>query len=86
MVPIGRGQRELIIGDRQTGKTAVALDAMLNQKRWNNTSSDESKKLYCVYVAVGQKRSTVAQLVQTLEENDAMKYSIVIAATASEAA
>jgi len=86
MVPIGRGQRELIIGDRQTGKTAVALDAMLNQKRWNNTSSDESKKLYCVYVAVGQKRSTVAQLVQTLEENDAMKYSIVVAATASEAA
>jgi F-type H+-transporting ATPase subunit alpha len=85
MVPIGRGQRELIIGDRQTGKTAVALDAMLNQKRWNNTSSDDSKKLYCVYVAVGQKRSTVAQLVQTLEENDAMKYSIVVAATASEA-
>ncbi|KAI5276189.1 ATP synthase subunit alpha [Aureobasidium subglaciale] len=86
MVPIGRGQRELIIGDRQTGKTAVALDAMLNQKRWNNNTSDESKKLYCVYVAVGQKRSTVAQLVQTLEENDAMKYSIVVAATASEAA
>ncbi|KAL2212300.1 ATP synthase F1, alpha subunit [Sarocladium strictum] len=85
MVPIGRGQRELIIGDRQTGKTAVALDAMLNQKRWND-SNDESKKLYCVYVAVGQKRSTVAQLVQTLEENDAMKYSIVVAATASEAA
>lgn len=85
MVPIGRGQRELIIGDRQTGKTAVALDAMLNQKRWNNTN-DETKKLYCVYVAVGQKRSTVAQLVQTLEENDAMKYSIVVAATASEAA
>ncbi|KAE8140962.1 P-loop containing nucleoside triphosphate hydrolase protein [Aspergillus pseudotamarii] len=85
MVPIGRGQRELIIGDRQTGKTAVALDAMLNQKRWNS-SSDESKKLYCIYVAVGQKRSTVAQLVKTLEENDAMKYSIVVAATASEAA
>ena len=85
MVPIGRGQRELIIGDRQTGKTAVALDAMLNQKRWNN-GTDESKKLYCIYVAVGQKRSTVAQLVQTLEENDAMKYSIVVAATASEAA
>ncbi|KAI8308051.1 ATP synthase subunit alpha [Colletotrichum sp. SAR11_59] len=85
MVPIGRGQRELIIGDRQTGKTAVALDAMLNQKRWNN-SNDETKKLYCVYVAVGQKRSTVAQLVKTLEENDAMKYSIVVAATASEAA
>ncbi|KAL9003750.1 MAG: hypothetical protein Q9188_003390 [Gyalolechia gomerana] len=85
MVPIGRGQRELIIGDRQTGKTAVALDAMLNQRRWNNTN-DETKKLYCVYVAVGQKRSTVAQLVKTLEENDAMKYSIVVAATASEAA
>ncbi|KAI5466811.1 P-loop containing nucleoside triphosphate hydrolase protein [Mariannaea sp. PMI_226] len=85
MVPIGRGQRELIIGDRQTGKTAVALDTILNQKRWNS-GSDESKKLYCVYVAVGQKRSTVAQLVKTLEENDAMKYSIVVAATASEAA
>ena len=85
MVPIGRGQRELIIGDRQTGKTAVALDAMLNQKRWN-TGNDESKKLYCVYVAVGQKRSTVAQLVQTLEEADAMKYCIIVAATASEAA
>ncbi len=85
MVPIGRGQRELIIGDRQTGKTAVALDAILNQKRWNN-GTDESKKLYCVYVAVGQKRSTVAQLVKTLEENDAMKYSIIVAATASEAA
>jgi F-type H+-transporting ATPase subunit alpha len=85
MVPIGRGQRELIIGDRQTGKTAVALDTMLNQKRWNS-GNDETKKLYCVYVAVGQKRSTVAQLVKTLEENDAMKYSIVVAATASEAA
>jgi F-type H+-transporting ATPase subunit alpha len=85
MVPIGRGQRELIIGDRQTGKTAVALDTMLNQKRWNS-SNDETKKLYCVYVAVGQKRSTVAQLVKTLEENDAMKYSIIVAATASEAA
>jgi len=85
MVPIGRGQRELIIGDRQTGKTAVALDAMLNQKRWND-GTDETKKLYCIYVAVGQKRSTVAQLVQTLEENDAMKYTIIVAATASEAA
>lgn len=85
MVPIGRGQRELIIGDRQTGKTAVALDAILNQSRWNNTS-DETKKLYCIYVAVGQKRSTVAQLVKTLEEQDALKYSIVVAATASEAA
>jgi F-type H+-transporting ATPase subunit alpha len=85
MVPIGRGQRELIIGDRQTGKTAIALDTILNQQIWNK-SDDESKKLYCVYVAVGQKRSTVAQLVKTLEENDAMKYSIVVAATASEAA
>ncbi|KAK3300784.1 P-loop containing nucleoside triphosphate hydrolase protein [Chaetomium fimeti] len=85
MVPIGRGQRELIIGDRQTGKTAVGLDTILNQKRWNN-SNDETKKLYCVYVAVGQKRSTVAQFVKTLEENDAMKYSVVVAATASEAA
>jgi len=85
MVPIGRGQRELIIGDRQTGKTAVALDAMLNQKRWND-GNDETKKLYCVYVAVGQKRSTVAQLVQTLEQQDAMKYTIIVAATASEAA
>lgn len=85
MVPIGRGQRELVIGDRQTGKTAVALDTMLNQKRWN-TTADDSQKLFCVYVAVGQKRSTVAQLVKTLEENDAMKYSIIVAATASEAA
>lgn len=85
MVPIGRGQRELIIGDRQTGKTAVALDTILNQRRWNE-GNDDSKKLYCVYVAVGQKRSTVAQLVKTLEENDALKYTIVVAATASEAA
>ncbi|KAJ8661102.1 ATP synthase subunit alpha, mitochondrial [Lichtheimia ornata] len=85
MVPIGRGQRELIIGDRQTGKTAVALEAILNQKNWNN-GSDEAKKLYCIYVAVGQKRSTVAQLVSTLEEHDAMKYTTVVAATASEAA
>ena len=85
MVPIGRGQRELIIGDRQTGKTAVAIDTILNQKRWNE-GKDEDKKLYCVYVAVGQKRSTIAQLVKTLEENNAMKYSIIVAATASEAA
>ncbi|ATY58615.1 F1 alpha subunit [Cordyceps militaris] len=85
MVPIGRGQRELIIGDRQTGKTAVGLDTILNQKRWND-GADEKKKLYCVYVAIGQKRSTVAQFVKTLEENDAMKYSVVVAATASEAA
>ncbi|ODV85621.1 hypothetical protein CANARDRAFT_28380 [[Candida] arabinofermentans NRRL YB-2248] len=85
LVPVGRGQRELIIGDRQTGKTAVAIDTILNQKRWND-GADESKKLYCVYVAVGQKRSTVAQLVQTLEQHDALKYSIIVAATASEAA
>jgi F-type H+-transporting ATPase subunit alpha len=85
MVPIGRGQRELIIGDRQTGKTAVALDTILNQNRWNK-GSDEKMKLYCVYVAIGQKRSTVAQLVKTLEEYDSLKYSIVVAATASEAA
>ncbi|KAM3507003.1 hypothetical protein MY11210_007324 [Beauveria gryllotalpidicola] len=85
MVPVGRGQRELIIGDRQTGKTAVGLDTILNQKRWND-GNDEKKKLFCVYVAVGQKRSTVAQFVKTLEENDAMKYSVVVAATASEAA
>ncbi len=82
---IGRGQRELIIGDRQTGKSAVAIDAILNQKKWND-GNDEKKKLYCVYVAVGLKRSTVAQLVKTLEENDAMKYTIIVAATASEAA
>ncbi len=87
MIPIGRGQRELIIGDRQTGKTAVALDAMLNQKVYNEAAGDdESKKLYCVYVAVGQKRSTVAQLVKKLEETGAMEYSIVVAATASEPA
>ena len=75
-----------VIGDRQTGKTAVALDAILNQKRWNNFTNDETKKLYCIYVAVGQKRSTVAQFVKTLEENDAMKYTTIVAATASEAA
>ncbi|MEX0304061.1 MAG: F0F1 ATP synthase subunit alpha [Leisingera sp.] len=87
MIPIGRGQRELIIGDRQTGKTAVALDAMLNQKSYNDAAGDdESKKLYCVYVAVGQKRSTVAQLVKKLEESGAMEYSIVVAATASDPA
>ncbi len=85
LIPIGRGQRELIIGDRQTGKSAVALDAVLNQKSVNDTD-DESKKLYCVYVAVGQKRSTVAQLVKKLEETGAMAYSIVVAATASEPA
>jgi F-type H+-transporting ATPase subunit alpha len=85
LVPIGRGQRELIIGDRQTGKTAIAIDAILNQKEINK-GTDEKKKLYCVYVAVGQKRSTVAQLVKTLEDNGAMEYSIVVAATASEPA
>ena len=85
LVPVGRGQRELIIGDRQTGKSAVAIDAFINQKA-TNAGDDESKKLYCVYVAVGQKRSTVAQLVKTLEENGAMEYSIVVAATASEPA
>ncbi|MEZ0223714.1 MAG: F0F1 ATP synthase subunit alpha [Alphaproteobacteria bacterium] len=85
LVPIGRGQRELIIGDRQTGKTAIAIDTILNQKEINK-SGDEKKKLYCVYVAVGQKRSTVAQLVKTLEDNGAMEYSIVVAATASEPA
>ncbi|SIS58336.1 ATP synthase F1 subcomplex alpha subunit [Roseivivax lentus] len=87
MIPIGRGQRELIIGDRQTGKTAVALDAMLNQKVYNEAAGDdESKKLYCVYVAIGQKRSTVAQLVKKLEETGAIEYSIVVAATASDPA
>ncbi len=87
MIPIGRGQRELIIGDRQTGKTAVALDTMLNQKSYNDEAGeDESKKLYCVYVAVGQKRSTVAQLVKKLEESGAMEYSVVVAATASDPA
>jgi proton translocating ATP synthase F1 alpha subunit len=85
LVPIGRGQRELIIGDRQTGKTAIAIDAMLNQKIVNQ-SQDESKKLYCVYVAIGQKRSTVAQLVKILSEAGALEYSIIVAATASDPA
>ena len=85
LVPVGRGQRELIIGDRQTGKTAVAIDTFINQKGVN-AGTDEKKKLYCIYVAVGQKRSTVAQIVRQLEENGAMEYSIVIAATASEPA
>src|SRR5450432_1039126 len=85
LIPIGRGQRELIIGDRQTGKTAVIIDTILNQKAVN-AGTDESKKLYCIYVAIGQKRSTVAQLVRTLEENGAMEYSIVVAATASDPA
>ncbi|MDQ0304303.1 MULTISPECIES: F0F1 ATP synthase subunit alpha [Ancylobacter] len=86
LIPIGRGQRELIIGDRQTGKTAVALDAILNQKPLNAGDAPESQKLYCVYVAVGQKRSTVAQFVKVLEEQGALEYSIVVAATASDAA
>ena len=85
LVPIGRGQRELIIGDRQTGKTAIAIDTILNQKSIN-VGSDESKKLYCVYVAIGQKRSTVAQLVKTLMNADALQYTIIVAATASDPA
>ncbi|MBT5658616.1 MAG: F0F1 ATP synthase subunit alpha, partial [Rhodospirillaceae bacterium] len=85
LIPIGRGQRELIIGDRQTGKTAIIVDTIINQKEANQ-GDDESKKLYCVYVAIGQKRSSVAQLVKTLEEAGAMEYSIVVASTASEPA
>ncbi|HEY5723916.1 MAG TPA: F0F1 ATP synthase subunit alpha [Allosphingosinicella sp.] len=85
LVPVGRGQRELIIGDRQTGKSAVALDTFINQKSIN-AGDDESQKLYCIYVAIGQKRSTVAQIVRALEENGAMDYTIVVAATASEPA
>ena len=87
LIPIGRGQRELIIGDRQTGKTAIAVDAFINQKAVNEAAGDDnSKKLFCIYVAVGQKRSTVAQIVRSLEENGAMEYSIVVAATASDPA
>src|SRR3954462_4330062 len=86
LIPIGRGQRELIIGDRQTGKTAIALDTILNQKSLNGAGAPESQKLYCVYVAVGQKRSTVAQFVKVLEEQGAMEYSVVVAATASDPA
>jgi F-type H+-transporting ATPase subunit alpha len=85
LIPIGRGQRELIIGDRQTGKTALIIDTFINQKTVN-AGDDEEKKLYCIYVAIGQKRSTVAQLVRTLEEQDVMKYCIVVAATASDPA
>jgi F-type H+-transporting ATPase subunit alpha len=85
LVPVGRGQRELIIGDRQTGKTAVAIDTFINQKAIN-AGDDDSKKLFCIYVAIGQKRSTVAQIVRALEENGAMEYTIVVAATASEPA
>lgn len=85
LIPIGRGQRELVIGDRQTGKSAIVLDTILNQKALNQ-GDDESKKLYCVYVAIGQKRSTVAQFVKVLEENGALEYSIIVAATASDPA
>ncbi len=85
LIPVGRGQRELIIGDRQTGKTAVAIDAIINQ-RGAFAGTDEKAKLYCIYVAIGQKRSTVAQIVRTLEENGAMEYTIVVAATASDPA
>ncbi|OWF47729.1 ATP synthase subunit alpha, mitochondrial [Mizuhopecten yessoensis] len=85
LVPIGRGQRELIIGDRQTGKTAVAIDAIINQKRFNE-GTDETAKLYCIYVAIGQKRSTVAQIVKRLSDADVMKYTIIVSATASDAA
>jgi F-type H+-transporting ATPase subunit alpha len=85
LIPVGRGQRELIIGDRQTGKTAIAIDTIINQKEVNK-SNDESKKLYCIYVAIGQKRSSVAQIVKTLEEAGAMEYTIVVAATASDPA
>ncbi|XP_013783716.1 ATP synthase subunit alpha, mitochondrial-like [Limulus polyphemus] len=85
LVPIGRGQRELIIGDRQTGKTAIAIDGIINQKRFNE-GSDEKKKLYCFYVAIGQKRSTVAQIVKRLTDTDAMKYTVIVSATASDAA
>jgi F-type H+/Na+-transporting ATPase subunit alpha len=86
LIPVGRGQRELIIGDRQTGKTAIVLDTILNQKKANEAAKDDSEKLFCIYVAVGQKRSSVAQLVKVLEEHGAMEYSIVVAATASEPA
>ena len=85
-MPIGRGQRELIIGDRETGKTAIAIDTILNQRKHFEEGGDIVKRLYCIYVAVGQKRSTVANIVKTLNDNDAMKYTIVVAATASEAA
>jgi F-type H+/Na+-transporting ATPase subunit alpha len=86
LIPIGRGQRELIIGDRQTGKSAIAIDAFINQKSINDTAEDDSKKLFCVYVAVGQKRSSVAKLVKTLQDNGALDYTIIVAATASDPA
>lgn len=86
-MPIGRGQRELIIGDRQTGKTAIAIDTIINQKgAFNDAVADETKRLYCIYVAIGQKRSTVSNIVKVLRDNDSLKYTIVVAATASEAA
>src|SRR5205814_1433748 len=86
LVPVGRGQRELIIGDRQTGKTAVAIDTFINQKKINDASKDNKGKLFCIYVAIGQKRSTVAQVVKTLQEQGALEYTIVVAATASDPA
>src|SRR5690606_17983409 len=86
LIPIGRGQRELIIGDRQTGKTAVILDTFLNQKPGHAAGAPEADRLYCIYVAIGQKRSTVAQFVKVLEDAGAMEYSIVVAATASDPA
>ena len=86
MIPVGRGQRALVIGDRQTGKTAICIDAMLNQKEPNEAATDDSGKLFCIYVAVGQKRSTVAQIVKTLQDNGALDYTIVVAATASDPA
>lgn len=85
-MPIGRGQRELIIGDRQTGKTAIAIDTIINQKPTFEEGGDVSKRLYCIYVAIGQKRSTVSNIVKVLKDHGAMRYSIIIAATASEAA
>nr|WP_321362353.1 F0F1 ATP synthase subunit alpha [uncultured Hyphomonas sp.] len=86
MIPVGRGQRELVIGDRQTGKTAICIDTILNQKATNEAAKDDSEKLFCVYVAIGQKRSTVAQVVKTLEERGALDYTIIVTATASEPA
>jgi F-type H+-transporting ATPase subunit alpha len=86
LVPIGRGQRELIIGDRQTGKTAIAIDTILNQGSHFAPGGDDNKKLYCIYVAIGQKRSTVANIVKVLKDNDALRYTIIVAATASDAA
>merc|ERR1712100_952979 len=86
LVPVGRGQRELIIGDRQTGKTAIAIDAIINQKTGFEAGKPEEDRLYCIYVAVGQKRSTVAQIVKTLEDEGCLNFSCVVAATASDAA